>query len=234
MWIKYFQGGEKMKKAIYKITNKVNNKIYIGQSKNPEMRWEAHCQKKERYESLIHKAIIHYGRENFTFEILGWFEDYNEKEKYYIQLYRSLTPYGYNIMTGGEVPPVHYGEENPAAKINNETAELIKKDLMNWSIPRKQIVKKYHVTHDIVRHINEGDSWRDCNLTYPLRPQEKELDKLKVEKVIELLTTTDLSQKEIGRRVGWNRSAVTMINTGKNHYNPDLTYPLREGRHYNK
>lgn len=40
--------------------------------------------------------------------------------------------------------------------------------------------------------------------------------------------TTKLSQTEIGKEVGWNRSAITMINIGKNHYDPNLDYPLRK------
>ena len=73
-----------MKKAIYKIENKINHKIYIGQSKNPEERFLQHCYKNEKYKSLINEAILKYGKNNFSFEIIGWFEDYNEKEKYYI------------------------------------------------------------------------------------------------------------------------------------------------------
>ena len=71
-----------MKKAIYKITNKVNHKIYIGQSSQPEERFKQHCYSLTTYKSLINKAINKYGKENFDFEIIGWFEDYNEKEKY--------------------------------------------------------------------------------------------------------------------------------------------------------
>ena len=67
-----------MKKAIYKIENKINHKIYIGQSKNPEQRFKTHCLKVKTYKSLINEAILKYGKENFSFEILGWFEDYKK------------------------------------------------------------------------------------------------------------------------------------------------------------
>lgn len=221
-----------MKKAIYKITNLINHKSYIGQSVNPERRFQQHCYNREKYVSLIDKAINKYGRENFKFEIIGWFEDYNEKEQYYIQCLRTLVPYGYNIVPGGEEPPHHFGEDNPFAKIDNETAENIKKDLQNWDITRKQIIQKYHVTNDIIRHINEGTSWYDEKLNYPLRPNETELLNKKVDKVIDLLKNTNLSQKEIGRLVGWNRSAITMINIGKNYHRDNLEYPIRNGRHY--
>ena len=112
--------------------------------------------------------------------------------------------------------------------INEEIAEKIKTDLKNWNIPRKQIIKKYNISYDILRHINEGNSWKDENLSYPLRPTEKEINELKAKKVIELLKNTKLTQKEIGQEVGWNRSAVTMINIGKNHHQSDLEYPIRK------
>lgn len=216
-----------MKKAIYKIENKINHKIYIGQSVNPAKRFKQHCNT-NKYNSLITKAIEKYGENNFSLEILGWYENYNEKEKEFIQQYRSLAPYGYNILEGGQDPPHGYGESNNFAKISNETAENIKKDLLNWDIPRKQIIKKYKVTSDIVRHINDGTSWHDKDLTYPLRPTEKILNEKKADKIIELLQTTKLPHREIARLVGWSKSAVTMINIGKNHHKNNLEYPIRK------
>lgn len=93
---------ENIKKAIYKIENKINHKIYIGQSIAPERRWKEHCRRNEKYKSLIGDAIRKYGAENFEFEILGWYEDYNDKEKQFIAEYRCLAPYGYNIALDGE------------------------------------------------------------------------------------------------------------------------------------
>lgn len=221
-----------MKKAIYKIENKINHKVYIGQSIDPEKRFLQHCQKKE-YLSLISKAIQKYGKENFSLEILGWFEDYNEKEKYYISFYKSITPYGYNLVSGGEEPPYWHGENHPMAKLTQEIVEKIQKDLLDFSIPQRTIIKKYKLTNNEIRHIKDGTSWHNDSLNYPLRPSEKELNEIKVQKVIELLLTTELSQKAIGQLVGWNRSAITMINIGKNHRQPNLIYPLRENnKHY--
>ena len=117
---------EYQKKAIYKITNRINGHIYIGQSVNPQERWHDHIAGYSTNEvSLIHKAIKKYGEENFTFEILGWFEDYNEKERYYIDLYKCKAPYGYNIQDGGNDPPHYHGEDNNFAKISEETARKV-------------------------------------------------------------------------------------------------------------
>ena len=61
--------------GIYKITNKINQKIYIGQSVNISKRWTAHRNgafnpNNGQYNTPLYKAIRKYGIENFTFEIL--------------------------------------------------------------------------------------------------------------------------------------------------------------------
>lgn len=220
-------------KAIYKIENKINHKIYIGQSNDPERRFKEHCNE-VKYKSLIHDAIIKYGKENFSFEIIGWFEDYNEKEQFYIEYYRSRVPNGYNILKGGEEPPHGKGQNNSNAKISNETAQKIKQDLKNWKIPRRQILKKFNISENILRHINEGTSWHDENEFYPLRPKESELNNERAKKAIELLVLTDIPQNKIGIMLGWGKSAVKEINAGRNHHDDRLFYPIRNNREKNK
>ena len=218
-----------MKKAIYKITNKINKKSYIGQSNNPQRRFQDHINGRDTNAiSLIHRAIVKYGVENFSFEIIDWFEDYNEKEKYYINFYNTINPYGYNLLSGCEDPPHYYGEDSNFAKISNETAKKIQEQALNWLIPRRTIIKNNKITSDIFRHINDGSSWHREDLNYPLRPSEYFINEWKADKVIELLKTTTLTQKEIGKQVGWNRSAVTMINIGENHFRENEKYPIRK------
>ena len=216
-----------MKKAIYLITNNINQKKYVGQSICPKDRFKAHCRKCKEYTSLISKAINKYGKENFSFKIIGWFEDYNEKEQEYIAAYKTLAPNGYNIAIGGEDPPHPIGEAHPRALITQEQVSSIKKDLKNWDLRFYQIVKKYRITKDILRHINDGSSWNDKKEKYPIRPQEEELDNMRATIVKKLLMQTTLSQTDIGKLVGWNRSAVTMINIGANHFDEKMIYPLR-------
>ena len=216
-------------KAIYKITNQVNGKIYIGQSINPEARWRDHIVGYSSNEvSLIHRAIQKYGVNNFTFEILGWFENYNQKEQEYIQYYRSIAPYGYNIQLGGEEPPHYIGEKNNWAKIDEKTARKVQEQVLDWTIPRPTIVHNNHITFDIFRHINEGTSWHRDDLNYPLRPGETEINEWKADQVIDMLKNTNLSHKEIAKKVGWGRSSVTAINNGQNHHRLTETYPIRK------
>ena len=216
-----------MNKYIYKITNLINGKIYIGQSVDPIRRFSEHCNNCN-YVSLIHQAIKKYGKENFEIKVIDYGEDYNEKEKYWIKYYNSLIPNGYNIAIGGEEPPAGKGEKNSFCKTEAKTVEQIKKELQNWNIPLKQIIVNNHTTRDIVRHINKGESWYDENLKYPLRPTEKELNEIKAKMVIDKLKNSNLTQKEIAFMFNLKRSAVTMINIGKNHRQSNIDYPIRK------
>lgn len=90
--------------VIYKITNLLNGKCYIGQTiaKNPILRWRAHCSKKVN--SAIHLAIVKYGKNNFKFEIIEQnktIEELNLLEQFYIKKYDTMSPNGYNLDIGG-------------------------------------------------------------------------------------------------------------------------------------
>lgn len=95
---------------IYKITNLVNNKCYIGQTiRSVEKRWSEHKYSvKSNYynfdHSILHKALKKYGIDNFSVEILekvNTLEELDEKERFYITKFDSLSPNGYNTETGG-------------------------------------------------------------------------------------------------------------------------------------
>jgi group I intron endonuclease len=61
--------------GIYKITNKINGKCYIGQSVDIAKRWREHSvwafnPKRPEYEYPLYRAIRKYGIESFAFEII--------------------------------------------------------------------------------------------------------------------------------------------------------------------
>lgn len=96
---------------IYKITNLINNKCYIGQTiKTAEQRWKEHqshafgSHPNDQNKSL-YKAIRKYGLENFTFEVLQdnieTFEQLDKAEIYWIDYYNSFVK-GYNETFGGQ------------------------------------------------------------------------------------------------------------------------------------
>ena len=92
---------------IYKATNIINNKVYIGQTIHPlSVRKSQHERSHEYgYKTAFSNAIRKYGKENFIWEVIyetNSIEDLNEKESYYIKYYKSLvTENGYNLKGGG-------------------------------------------------------------------------------------------------------------------------------------
>lgn len=94
-----------MKCGIYKITNLINNKCYIGYSKHIELRWKQH-KKIPNIDVAIYQAMRKYGLENFLFEVIEECpkEQLQEREKYWIKYYNSYST-GYNETLGGDGAP---------------------------------------------------------------------------------------------------------------------------------
>lgn len=95
---------------IYKITNRLNNKIYIGQTirkiSHRIHEYKSDSASKNSPNTRIFNAIKKYGFENFTFETIdraSTIEELNQKEIYWIKFYDSTNKrVGYNIMEGGK------------------------------------------------------------------------------------------------------------------------------------
>lgn len=90
---------------IYKHTNKINGKCYIGQTcrKNVSERWN---NGKGYNGTIFAKAIEKYGWDNFNHEIIEdnilTQEEANEREQYWIEYYGSYGENGYNMTRGGD------------------------------------------------------------------------------------------------------------------------------------
>ena len=94
--------------TIYRITNLINNKVYIGQTINkPLNRWSRYRYETKRnfYQYPIYLAIRKHGIENFIFELICScfdLDELNKKETWFIDNYNSNDPkYGYNCDRGG-------------------------------------------------------------------------------------------------------------------------------------
>jgi len=89
---------------VYLITNKITGKKYVGQTVGSLLdRWKSHCNKKSFCRRLKH-SIEKHGSENFEIKVLvrcDSIEEMNHREAYYIRLFSTLVPNGYNLKTGG-------------------------------------------------------------------------------------------------------------------------------------
>lgn len=112
--------------AIYKITNLVNNKLYIGKARHVKHRWYKHLSaartKKLNDYFYLHRAINKYGGHNFIIETIAMCE--NEEgalsaETFYIKLYNTQNrDIGYNLTSGGDGASGYKCSEETKAKIS--------------------------------------------------------------------------------------------------------------------
>ena len=91
---------------IYKVTNKVNGKCYIGQTIRTleQRKWQHLDCAKNGVKTHFYNAIRKYGGDNFIFEVIdeaSTLEELNELERYYIKKYDCINN-GYNMVDGGD------------------------------------------------------------------------------------------------------------------------------------
>lgn len=92
---------------VYRIINKLNGKMYVGQTEKPiETRFREHL-KPSNQSRKIKEAISEYGSSNFDIELLEQCETRDmawNREQYWIKELNTLSPNGYNLASGGNHP----------------------------------------------------------------------------------------------------------------------------------
>lgn len=93
---------------IYKITDYINGKIYIGQTINTlEKRWKGHCKLSKKDEQpYFHNSIHSHGKYNFFREVIDFatsMHELNYLEEFWIEFYNSTNrDKGYNSLSVGK------------------------------------------------------------------------------------------------------------------------------------
>lgn len=218
------------KKYIYKITNLINGKCYIGQTNNYKRRFLEHRAKGYSSEGvkILYFAFDKYGLDNFNFEIIEECENYNEREKYWIQCYDSFNN-GYNMTIGGDTPPVKKGEEHSQCTHSKETVNIVKNLLKNTKLSTKEIAKLTNYNTSSINRINLGELWNDENEIYPIRKDNTKINKNeRAKNIIYDLLNSNLTQKEIANKYNVGRTTITAINNGQNFHNENIKYPIRK------
>lgn len=133
---------------IYKITNRVNGKVYVGQTRfTVEHRFKQHCKNfniEHRQQPLYH-AFAKYGIDNFSVEALEEcpVENLNEREMYWIAYYNSFKK-GYNATLGGSGTVKYFWTDSQYEEIKSLY-------LSGFSI--KDLCEKYKVSNYTIKGI---------------------------------------------------------------------------------
>lgn len=147
--------------TVYKITNQVNSKIYIGYTKfTAEERWKEHVGNRNVKNYHLSCAIRKYGADSFDVETL-WqsrsSEAAKETEKLLIAEYKShLRDVGYNLTMGGE------GQSSTPEVKKKIAASLIGK-------------KRSRETRELQSSLKKGLVYQEENLRLMLELKEKGL-----------------------------------------------------------
>lgn len=164
---------------IYQILNLINNKKYIGLTKDPKERWQYHStrafqQNHKEYNKVLYQAIRKYGTENFQFSILEsdlTEEEAREREKYWIEkLNTNSHQNGYNVTPGGEFDCAHGEHVN--------TSILKEEDIINIRIRRDRGETVANVFKDYSKKItynNFGKIWRNVYWKHIKMPKPKNM-----------------------------------------------------------
>lgn len=156
--------------GIYKITNNINGKVYIGQSRCIEKRWAKHRSAPfnptdNSYNNPLYKSIRKNGLNNFIFEVIEEcsVDNLNEREIYWIKYYNSSNlEKGYNLTEGGN--------NAPTSKIlTKENVNDIINLLKNTTKSQEEIAQLFKVSQREISGINLGQNWLQSNIEYPIR-----------------------------------------------------------------
>lgn len=157
---------------IYMITNDLNSKVYIGQTKRTlEERWKEHKREKcsiNEYNMLIKRAILKYGEQHFKLRELErcTIEDLNAREIYYISLYDSYKN-GYNLTRGGQ-------EGTKDLKLRDKQTEIV--ELYKEGFSLRALAKEYNVDKFTIKHILEiNNITLRSTKTYKYSQEERQL-----------------------------------------------------------
>lgn len=152
------------KAYIYKIENKVNNKIYIGQtSRTIEERYSEHlrCAFIRGYKQPLYNAMRKYGKEAFKISLVEECDanDVNNREIYYIDKYDTYKN-GYNATLGGE------------GKLTNNYQELVE-DFFKSGLSITKYSEEKHIKDLTVRNalnaVNRMEEYRRKYTEYNTR-----------------------------------------------------------------
>lgn len=153
---------------IYKVTNNITGKIYIGQTnRSTKERWKEHCKPALKTRSYLSAAIQKYGKENFMIEELAKVSTQDELDQLEVKLieeHNAMFPNGYNLRAGGsggclsEESKDKLRKVNIGRKVSKETLEKMKlSNVGNIPTSRRPVIGTNIKTGEIIE-MNHADA----------------------------------------------------------------------------
>ena len=229
---------------IYKYTNKINGKVYIGQTNNLQKRFNGHKSeafnpKSKGYNLPFHCAIRKYGIKNFMYEVLEEIEDgesqdfINDREIFFIDFYHSLTTEnGYNLTVGGDgcpKPPLTYEEKLSRSKLftGDEIKDIQQRLLNDEEFDDIEEIYKPKLKRTFLVNINTGTNFYNPDFNYPLKKNARSKFSQKEIRAIKDRIKSGERYSSIQKDFNIKSAGfLSMINTGKYFYSNEDTYPL--------
>ena len=190
---------------VYKVTNLINGKAYIGITNDFKRRMDNHkCGKKQAVDLAIQK----YGEENFLYEVL--YENVSEedainKEKELIKLYNTKTPDGYNVSFGGDYISgvqkelaTRNGVENGRAMLTEEEVSFIKN---NRNLPMMYLFEIYiqeygdNITYQTFKKVYNDQTYKNIKPTVDPYPFNAEFSNLMKASSLSIAEIMDLREQ---------------------------------------
>lgn len=229
---------------IYKYTNKITGKHYIGQTNNLQKRFNGHKSEAfnpnaSGYNLPFHCAIRKYGMDGFTYEVLeeiadGESQDFiDEREKYFIKEYHSLTSEnGYNLTIGGDgcpKPKLTYEEKLGRSKLfsEDEIRDIQQRLINDEEYDDIESIYSPKLKRTFLVNINTGTNFYNPDFNYPLKKNAKSRFSQKEIRAIKNRIKSGEKYATIQADYGIKSAGfLSMINTGKYFYSDEDTYPL--------
>lgn len=152
--------------GIYKITNKINNKVYIGQTINYKKRSKRHFSyllRNSHHNLYLQRSYNKYGKDAFSIEMIKECEisELDQLEKDYILKYNSIDrEYGYNLMDGGQKYRNFTDDVKMRMSLARKGKKLTKEHCRNISIGQKGRI----ITQDAINKANKTKKEKGIHL----------------------------------------------------------------------
>lgn len=219
---------------IYKVTNKINGKVYIGlTTKELKVRKSKHLYASncsEKTSIIFYNAIKKYGWDSFTWEIIDQSydtENLKEKERFWIKHYESNL-IGYNMTEGGDgvtgLKSMQRGADHHNAILTDKEVLKIKDIIIEGKLTDAEIGEIFGVGSGAISNIKTGRAWsniiteadvNEMNNGEYIR-KERILKEEDVRIIASLLIENKITLREIGEKFGVTMFAISSIKRGKN------------------